>query len=493
MICKSSRYSYFFCAWLIFFSGVAWTTSEVEEKNEIVENKIEVPEITEQISSENTDRINRPIKDWNFIVYIAANNNLHRFSVANIRQMIQAGSSDNINILVQLDGLGQKEVSRLYIEKDNPITISTQGHSTATTSGTALSLYEFIKWSITNYPAKNQAIVLWNHGSGIKDPSIWGRAMLYNRDALYSINYETGLLELNRNIIRERAFKKSGLAVWTKKHFKDKGIAFNDTFETYLTNQDLTNVLDNVSRELLGGKKIDLLCMDACHMAMAEIGSQVKSSVHYMVASEEIEPGSGYDYRRILEPFQKYTMYAKDFATHVVVSYKQAYQNENADYTQSAASLEDFVLLENNISNVGQVLSQLIENKESSKTSKMIKEIRMNKMHTTSFCDPDYIDLGHFYVSLSNKGTDLATYGGLSYKEHELVEKLLGLVKDGYNLLSKCVIANASGVNLLSAHGLSIYFPTHTIHKSYLKTIFDKTTNWSTFLQNYLKISRKTS
>ena len=41
-------------------------------------------------------------KDWNFIVYIAANNNLHRFSVHNIRQMAKVGSTENMNIVVQI-------------------------------------------------------------------------------------------------------------------------------------------------------------------------------------------------------------------------------------------------------------------------------------------------------------------------------------------------------------------------------------------------------
>ena len=37
------------------------------------------------------------------------------------------------------------------------------------------NLYDFAKWAITNYPAKHQALILWNHGSGIEDPHIWGK------------------------------------------------------------------------------------------------------------------------------------------------------------------------------------------------------------------------------------------------------------------------------------------------------------------------------
>jgi len=50
------------------------------------------------------------------------------------------------------------------------------------------------------------------------------------------------------------------------------------------------------------------------------------------------------------------------------------------------------------------------------------------------------------------------------------------------------IIKNASGQNLAHAYGLSIYFPTHNIHKSYFKTIFDKKTKWSEFLKKYLRV-----
>ena len=426
-------------------------------------------------------------KDWNFIVYIAANNNLHRFSIHNIRQMAQVGSTANINIIVQLDGLGQKDVTRYYIEKNNPVLVSTLQHSNATTSGTSNSLYNFAKWSIEKYPAKHQAIVLWNHGSGIKDPSIWGRMLMSHRDELFFINYETGLLELNRTIKNKYSGNLNPVFGWNPYKQKPRGIAFNDTHEQYLTNQDLKGVLDKIKTNLLGGKKIDLLCMDACHMAMVEIGSQVKSSVDFMAASEEVEPGSGYNYRYLLEPFLKQTMTPREFAQHTVAAYKKEYESENADYTQSAISLQDYEKLEANIKQMGEELASLMVQTESPVIRRLLRSIRRNYSMTTVFCDADYIDLCHFYDSLRNEVPRILRLERTSQKLSQHLKNVQSLAGQGLNLMQNYIIASASGVNLPKAYGLSIYFPNRTVHKSYFNTEFNKETKWSTLLQKYVQ------
>lgn len=426
-------------------------------------------------------------KDWNFIVYIAANNNLHRFSIHNIRQMAQVGSTDNINILVQLDGLGQKDVTRYYIEKNNPVLVSTMQHSHATTSGTTDSLYNFAKWSIEKYPAKHQAIVLWNHGSGVKDPSIWGRMLMSHRDELFFINYETGLLELNRNYKNKYYGENKPLFNWKKNKKKPRGIAFNDSHEQYLTNQDLKAVLDKVKNNLLGGKKIDLLCMDACHMAMVEIGSQVKSAVNFMAASEEVEPGSGYNYRYLLEPFIKKSMTPEEFARHTVAAYKQEYNSENADFTQSAICLHNYEKLEDNIKLMGREFIYLLSQSESRVIKRLIKTIRRNHSMTTVFCDSDYIDFCHLYESLQKEIPRIMKLERVSDKLRGHLNNVLTLAGQGANMLQNYIIASASGVNLPKAYGLSIYFPNRTVHKSYYETEFNKKTKWSSFLQKYIQ------
>jgi hypothetical protein len=433
----------------------------------------------------------RRLKEWNFIVYIAANNNLQRFSIKNIKQMSESGSSDLINVLVQLDGLGQKDIKRYYVDKNKAVVLDALGYSNATTSGTALSLYEFLKWAILSYPAKHQAVVLWNHGSGIKDPSIWGK-LFAHRDEFFYINYETGMLELNRSQVLERALSRIKDKNEIKKILRKKGIAFNDTFETYLTNQDLTKVLEDTSKYLLDGKKIDVVAMDACHMGMIEVASQIKNAANYMVASEEIEPGSGYNYATILNPFgNNKTMDPENFSKHLVYCYQKEYQNENADYTQSAVELENVDVIEKDISKMVELLKFLLQSPERKKVFESLKYIRTTKRYTTTFCDPDYIDLGHFYASLSLVMSDVLSTQQFESEIKTKMEELVKISKEGLENIQKCVIGNATGMNLLLSRGLSLYFPVNNIHKSYLKTVFDEKTHWSSFLHLYIKGARK--
>ena len=250
-----------------------------------------------------------PLKPWNWMVYMCNNNNLHRYGVQNLRQMVSVGSSAHINILLQMDHFGEKEISRFYIEKNNAVISQNIANSFTSYSGTPQNLIDFAKWGITNYPSQKHCLVLWNHGAGIKDPSIWGRMMIRWRDELYNFNPTSGLLELNRKIKLPK--EESGTP-------KERGIAFNDTAEEYLTNQDLKTCLETIKDTLLGGNKLDILAMDACHMSMIEVASQVKHGAKYMVASAEVEPGSGYNYHTVLNPFATSSCNEKELATHIV-------------------------------------------------------------------------------------------------------------------------------------------------------------------------------
>ncbi|MFH0898542.1 MAG: clostripain-related cysteine peptidase [bacterium] len=421
-------------------------------------------------------------KDWNFIVYIAGNNDLHRFSIHNLKQMLKVGSTDSLNIIVQFDEYLKREVTRYYVEKEHLVVADSQSDSIAATSGTPESLYDFASWAIESYPAQNQALVLWNHGYGIKDPSIWGRTKMLERDKLFTINYQTGLLELNR----KNFFEDEEM---TKRFFRERGIAFNDTAQEYLTNQDLTNALEKISNNLLDGNKIDILFMDACHMGMLEIGSQIKDFVHYMVASEEVEPGTGYNYIYLLEPFLDGSLSAEDFAKQGVLGYEEEYNLENADYTQSAINLYNFEKVEINVKEMGTTLTELLADSDSNMFF-MLRKIRSRSTYTTSFCDPEYIDFCHFYISLVEIVEQQLLSNSYSSEIAKKLKQVKALAEQGLNMMQNYIIKNASGINLPHAYGLAFYFPTKKVHSSYYKTNFDKITKWSTFLEKYIYMLR---
>ena len=66
------------------------------------------------------------IKDWNFLVYLTSDNDLYRFAGKNLSQMAQIGSTPYINIIVQWDVYGKKEVTRYFVEQNNLVHLDTQ-------------------------------------------------------------------------------------------------------------------------------------------------------------------------------------------------------------------------------------------------------------------------------------------------------------------------------------------------------------------------------
>lgn len=465
-------------------------STEQELSQEITVNEQEAqtesPAPTEQ--AEIYHQSHHPEKEWNFIVYMAANNNLHKYALKNFRQMLQVGSNDQCNILVQLDEFGEDEANRFYIQKNKAV-IKAVLEGKEAVSGTPESLFNFVEWAIKTYKARRQTLVLWNHGSGIKDPSIWGKFYKEHRDDLYTRDETTGLLQLNRRNLRALAHA----IVWQKENNfflakAYKGIGFNETHEQYLDNQQLRLCLERIQKELLNGNKLDVVILDACHMSMIEIASKFKYFTNYLVGSEEIEPGSGYNYKKVLSIFsQEQPVKPAELAEHAVLAYDDEYKELLADYTQSAITLTNFESCEIALSNFASYLKELIS--EEHDYCKFIKKIRRDDELTTEFCDWDYVDAIHFFTSVSTKARSVALENSKKNKNMSGIklEQLALLSENVAKEVKKMILANASGINLPQAYGLSIYFPEKSIHKSYPKTTFAKNTSWLDFLTIYLK------
>lgn len=396
-------------------------------------------------------------KSWNFLVYLAANNDLHKFANRNLKEMQNIGSNKHINLIAQLDTFGKKEISRFFIKNKTQECIEKKKNTKECISGTPESLFSFVKWATKHYPAKHTALILWNHGSGIKDPAVWGKLLPPIRNHLFEQNSRTGMYEVSQNLLR--------------------GIAFNDTFETYLTNAELKTVLQKISTQLLGGKKIDILGMDACHMAMLEVGSQVKDSARYLVASQEIEPGDGWNYNLTLKPFKEKALTPQEFATQIVTAYATQYNHVFADLTLSAIDLEKIETLEQNVSAAGKMLNSFCKSKNQKQNLRtIITNTRKSSFATYTFLDGDYIDLHHFCKSLRKKTKKIP--------EHKALTNQLKTIEEN---IATCVIANAVGQNIPQVKGISIYFPEKQVHRSYPYSDFGKTNQWTDFLYKFTK------
>ena len=425
----------------------------------------------------------QPKKKWTILVYIAADNDLYPFAYRNIAQMKQIGSNEHLNILVYLDikHSGQPKVTKLlYIEHNKIWQI---GSDYVMDSGSDKTLFDVVEWAHQDYPCEQFALVLWNHGSGDLNPIL---RKTINPTQLFKYNAETQLIELDRSIgfidfIDQLAEKEASESC------KHRGICFDETNGTYLDDAKLMRAFKKIV-QLRNNKKIDLMVFDACLMAGTGTTWIMSQFADYMVASEEVVPGSGYNYQLLLQPLASGNISPEALAKHIVDTFYKTYGRQTQDYTHSAFQLSAFKAVCNNIDLLSQLLIEAMQLEKASSVRYIIKKAR-SRQNCTHFDEPSYIDLGHFYENLLKLTDQIVLNNDVNTSES--IAALKKVLREGLALIKKLVIANIAGQNLAEAQGISIYFPEYRVTKpsyqSYDTTEFAKNNSWPKFLKAYFQ------
>lgn len=208
-------------------------------------------------------------KKWTILAYICADNDLEHFGLVDINEMEQVGSSDNVNIVAQIDRMAGGKgdtiadgnwvgTRRYFVDKDNDMSkvsskmVMNLGEQCM---GNKATLADFLKWGVKTYPADNVVVIVWNHGAG-----------------------------------------------WS-------GIAHDEESDRMLSMTDVSYALREGQKELskVNGKesKFAIVDFDACLMGTIEVAYEISDTAQYMVASEENEPGNGMPYADYLAPLVK--------------------------------------------------------------------------------------------------------------------------------------------------------------------------------------------
>jgi hypothetical protein len=408
-------------------------------------------------------------------VFMAGINNLAGFAPRNIKQMAAIGSNQNLHIAVHLDIRlnGNKKVSRRYYIEPNKINhVNAQDPATQQMdSGNPETAISFFNWCVDNCPAKHYVFIFWNHGYGIIDPQ---NGYAVDTSKLFHLNPAIRKLELDRRV--------DFLDLIEKPDVDPKGICWDDITGNYLTNQKLEYALEKMTQKI--GRKLDIVVFDACLMSMIEIANILKKHAHYMVSSQEVVLGPGYNYKELLAPFAQPTAPdMQSFAKHIVTSYKKTYSNITNDYTQSAIDLDELNNLEKNIDLVSSLLLECLSLQYQQQVKSVITMCK-NPSYCTHFDLSSYIDLQHFYKNLLNNLSRMVLKD--DSRRVSLISELRTALQAGLEIIQKTVIENVAGPNLAQASGLAIYFPDRKIHTSYKKTSFSKDNAWGTLLTRYI-------
>jgi hypothetical protein len=353
---------------------------------------------------------------WTVMVYMAADNNLEGAAIADINEMEAVSLPASVNVVTLVDrnpGYDSSngnwtDTRRGAITHDN----NTGTISSALTSigeqntGNGATLTSFINWAASNHPANHYALVIWDHGGGTSGTS------------------------------------------WDDSSGGDN-----------LRNAELRQAIDNGNVP-----RFDLIGFDACLQGMVEQAWDLRNLADVVVASQELEPGDGWEYDRFLPQLAANPgMNAVNLATSIVTTYGQRYAGQS-DITLSAVRTNALTALDT-------ALDQLITVIGPTPSSTDLTAIRTAASRATMLGDSTlhYRDLGDFMdeivAQVGNAAVDTAATAVATAVDNAVFARS-GTVAD--------------------ANGLSIYLPfgSDTIDPSYTTANFSFLTasTWDNFL-----------
>lgn len=168
-----------------------------------------------------------------------------------IEEMIAGSQSENVKFVIQTGGAGawadtygiSAEKTQRYVVTGGEISLIEEKESV--NMGKEDVLVDFLSWGIENYAAAKMGLIFWNHGGG----------------SISGVCFD----ELNEN----------------------------DSLSLEEIDTALTSIYDKMT------DKFAFIGFDACLMATVETANMLVPHADYMFASEETEPGYGWDYTEI--------------------------------------------------------------------------------------------------------------------------------------------------------------------------------------------------
>jgi hypothetical protein len=400
---------------------------------------------------------------WTFMVYMAGNNTLSGAATEDLREMKRAGSSDDMRALAFVKQRSpRRNARRMEIGRSGG-----QDHVEDLgdlDSGNPQTVIDFFRWGVQRAPAEKYAFVFWNHGGG------WAPDDL---DELYSeVRTANGVTrhELNQRAAQPMARAlfsttlKSILALPTE---HDRQICNDDSTFHSLDTIELGNVLKRMTEEI--GRPLDLLGMDACLMSTLEVAYQACNEVRVVVGSEELEPGAGWCYDRVLGGLRANPgMSAEELARAVVDEYVNSYRGQPDVWpvTQcaiDAAQVTAFATALDGL--VGALRPQLATH---------WTELLQAQARSARF-QMDLVDLKTLCQNLAMVSTDAATKNA--------AQAVIAALAPGQYVLAEGHL----GPSVQNCGGVTAYFPAPTspISQYYKDLAFAQQHHWDELLSEY--------
>lgn len=314
---------------------------------------------------------------------------------------------DNLNIIIQTGGakkwsstygISSNKLQRWHVENQNLVMDEELPNASMGASSTFQS---FMEWGLTKYPASQTGVVLWGHGGAVQG-SCYDET--YDYDALTSGEAHSAF---------EKAFLNAGVS-----------------------------------------EKLSWIGYDCCLMATADVADLNSDYFEYMVASQESEPGEGWDYDNWLDDLYENTKIetpallkeiADTFVEKCDMFYKSWGYRDFNDATMSVLDLSKMPSFREAWENMSANLSNIITSTSKWTTFKTLVKGCQKFGYDSSYGYPyDVFDVKDFIKAMKEDVTYSST--GIDEVEKALEELVI------YNIYGKDS-ADAGGLNFFCAIG----------------------------------------
>ncbi|MBR2590503.1 MAG: leucine-rich repeat protein [Clostridia bacterium] len=244
-----------------------------------------------------------------------------------ILEMVSSGVDlSNVNVVIYAGGanswgidISKKNTNILkMVEKNGNLdVVSDLEKKGAQNMGEASTFTSFLEYAYSHYPADHYGLICWDHGAGVY------------------------------------------------------GFGYDEVYNDILTLEETEKAL--AASPFGKNQKIDWVGYDACLMGSLEVAEIWAEYADYLVASEEIEPGFGWDYSFL--SFLNKSFDAKEITAYIIDTYSAFFANNktssfNFDYTLSCMDLSQVkpayqttaILLEKIVGKISQGDSTLLHN-----------------------------------------------------------------------------------------------------------------------------------
>lgn len=402
-------------------------------------------------------------KKWTVLVWIAGDNNLEEFGLGDIREMKKVGSTADVDVVVQFDRMSDDKTRRYHLHKGTPLSADLVDDLGPTNTGDPAVATGFFTWGIETHPADRYLMVLWNHGSGIDETDIYRRARAGGLRVVRHGAAGAGVIPRSRaRAIASRRYRRSLFSSTIDQALRRRGIAYDDTARDFLDNAELRRVLEAVSKK--AGRPVDLVGFDACLMSMLELAYEHQDLALFTVGSEELEPGDGWPYDKVLAALAADpAMAAEQLGGTIVREYVRSYTSENV--TQSLLDLSQAGAVGAAVDRLARELKVAIAN--TAEYAALTKALNTAQRFDT----PDFIDLHDLCGQLETRSGNAEVKAAAEATQEAL---------------SRFVSAEGhEGSSVAGARGVAIYFPRGQATVVYDRLAFAKDTAWDELIVAY--------